>query len=118
MRKLLFSGPAATSRLSEVEVASALARRAREKAFTARERDRALAALEADVAALYVVELVPEITAAARTLLMRRTLRASDAIHLASALRLQSELGSSIPFVVFDARLREAATAEGLRVLP
>jgi hypothetical protein len=54
------------SRLSEVEVASALVRPAREKAFTVAERDRPLASLADDLATLMIVEFTPETTSAAR----------------------------------------------------
>ena len=114
VRRLLLSDVLATSRLSEVEVASALGRRAREGAFSLAERDRALAALETDFAAILVVELTSEITARARTLLQRHELRASDAIQLASCLYLQEELGEKVPLVAFDGRLTEAARREGL----
>lgn len=117
MRRLLGAGPAATSRLSAVEVASALARRCREGAFSAGERDRALAALEQDFSALQVVELSPAIVASARALLVRRPLRAGDAIQLASALLLQREMEPEVTFAAYDERLREAAAAEGLSVV-
>jgi predicted nucleic acid-binding protein len=117
VRRLLKAGPAAASRLSEVEVASALVRRTRQGAFTAEERDRALAALTDDFAALVVVELTPEITADARALLLRHRLRAGDAVQLASCLFLQRELGEPLPFVAFDDRLVEAAHDEGLTVV-
>jgi predicted nucleic acid-binding protein len=45
----------------------------------------------------------------------RHGLRASDAIHLASALRIAE---GPTAFVAFDARLRGAAAAEGFVVLP
>ena len=118
IRRLLKSDRGASSRLSEVEVASALVRRARERAFTAKERDRALASLENDFAALIIVECTPEITAAARALLLRHQLRAGDAVQLASCLYLQRELSQPLPFVAFDDRLTEAARDEGLTVVP
>jgi predicted nucleic acid-binding protein len=114
---LLRANQAATSRLSEVEVASALVRRTREGAFSAQERDRALASLADDLAALIVVELTPEITAVARTLLLRHPLRAGDAVQLASCLYLRREMGEAVPFVAFDDRLVEAARHEGLAVV-
>lgn len=116
VRRLLKADPAATSRLSEVEVASAVVRRAREDAFSVAERDRALKALAADFAALIVVELTAEITANARGLLLRHRLRAGDALQLASCLYLQHEMGEPVPLVVFDDRLAEAAAHEGLTV--
>lgn len=117
IRRLLKSDRGAASRLSEVEVASALVRRAREGAFTTAERNRALASLEHDFAALIIVEFTPEITANARALLLRHRLRAGDAVQLASCLYLQRELTQPLPFVAFDDRLTEAARHEGLIVV-
>jgi uncharacterized protein len=116
VRRLLASGSAATSRLSDVEVSSAIVRRAREGAFTIDERDRMLAALQHDVPALAMVELTPEITDDARTLLLRYPLRSGDAVQLASALYLQRQLARPVPFVAYDRRLVLAARAEGLVV--
>lgn len=110
--------PAATSRISAVEVASAIVRRGREGKLTQEQRDRALHALSRDIADLLIVELTPEVVTAANGILTRNTLRAADAIHLASCVWLSYELGTDIPFVAFDARLRESATAEGLQVEP
>jgi predicted nucleic acid-binding protein len=118
VRRLLKADPAAASRLSEVEVASALVRRAREGAFTVEERDRALASLADDFATLIIVEFTPEITADARALLLRQRLRAGDAVQLASCLYLQREMNRPLPFVAFDYRLAEAARHEGLTVVP
>ncbi len=117
VRRLLASDMAATSRLSEVEVSSAIIRRAREAAFTIGQRDRMLTALQRDVPALAIVELTPEIAADARGLLLRHPLRASDAVQLASCLYLRRELAQPIPFVVFDRRLALAARAEGLAAI-
>jgi predicted nucleic acid-binding protein len=117
VRRLLTNGIAATSRLSEVEVSSGIVRRAREGAFNSQHRDRALAALQHDLPALAIVEIIPEITSDARALLLRHALRAGDAIQLASCLYLRRRLGESIPFVAFDHRLLDAARAEGLAVV-
>jgi hypothetical protein len=118
VRRLLKADPAAASRLSEVEVASALVRRAREGAFTVDERDRALASLADDFASLIIVEFTPEITANARALLLRHRLRAGDAVQLASCLYLEREMSQPLPFVAFDDRLADAARHEGLTVVP
>jgi predicted nucleic acid-binding protein len=95
----------------------ALTRRAREGAFTVEERNRALTSLDNDFAALIIVEFTPEITLAARALLLRHPLRAGDAVQLASCLYLQRELSQSLPFVAFDDRLAEAARDRGLTVV-
>lgn len=117
VRRLLKAAPAAASRLSEVEVASALVRRAREGAFSIEERNRALASLSDDFATLIIVEFTPEITAGARALLVRHRLRAGDAVQLASCLYLQREMSQPLPFVAFDDRLEDAARHEGLTVV-
>lgn len=116
VRRLLAVEVSATSRLSAVEITSALMRRARERAFTDAERDRALAALERDMSSLLVVELTRDVVKRAQTLLQRRPLRSGDAIQLASCLYLQEELGEPVTIVVFDARLADVARLEGLRV--
>jgi uncharacterized protein len=117
VRRLLASAIPASSRLSEVEVTSGIIRRAREGAFTNRARDRMLAALQRDLPALAIVEMIPEIAADARALLLRHSLRASDAVQLGSCLYLQRQLGQPVPFVAFDRRLVAAAQAEGLTVI-
>jgi predicted nucleic acid-binding protein len=118
VRRLLKADAGAASRLSEVEVASALVRRAREGAFKVEERDRALASLADDLATLIIVEFTPEIAADARALLLRHRLRASDAVQLASCLYLQREMSQPVSFVAFDDRLAAAASHEGLTVVP
>ena len=116
VRRLLSSDVAATSRLSSVEIASALVRRSREGGISEEQRERALAVLDADVSAMLVVELTPAIVARAQTLLRRHSLRAGDAIHLASCLHLQQELQDETPFIAFDDRLMAAARLEGLEL--
>ena len=115
VRRLLASDAPATSRLSQVEVASALVRRAREGAYTAADRDRALAALDKDFPAILVVEThLGRSPNGTQKLLLRHELRAGDAIQLASGLFLQEQLSERVPFVAFDSRLGEAAHREGL----
>ena len=86
--------------------------------FPPAERDRALAALELDFAALRAVELSTPVVLEARALLVRHPLRAGDAIQLASALLLRRELGEPVAFAAYDDRLKAAAKAEGLVVVP
>lgn len=116
VRRLLTSDVPVTSRLSAVEIASALARRAREGAFSDAARDRAAAAFDADLASMLVVELTAAISARAQALVRRHALRAGDAIQLASCLYIQEELGDETSFVAFDDRLANAARLEGLAV--
>jgi len=117
VRRLLASGVAASSRLSEVEISSGIARRTREGTLTIRQRDRMLTVLQRDMPALAIVEMVPEVTAEARALLLRHPLRAADAIQLASCLYLQRQLAQPVPFVAFDRRLLDAARAEAVEIV-
>jgi uncharacterized protein len=117
VRRWLASGASVTSRLSEVEIASALARRCREGALSASERDRALAQLRVDVDSMEVVELSPEIATIAAGLLLRHILRASDAIHLASCLEVARQLEVQAELVVYDTALAAAARNEGVHVI-
>jgi predicted nucleic acid-binding protein len=117
VRRLLSADVPATSRLSAVEIVSALMRRSREGTVSDKNRDRALAVLDGDMAAMLVVELTPGIVHRAQGLLGRYPLRAGDAIQLASCLVLQEELkDETVSFVAFDVRLVAAAAAEGLTV--
>jgi len=116
VRRLLASTLPATSRYSAVEVASALARRVRERAISSRDNERALTALGEDLTAMLVVELTPEIVTRAQALLQRHSLRAGDAVQLASCLQLRDELEEPITLVAFDDRLAAAARKEKVRL--
>jgi hypothetical protein len=61
------------------------------------------------------VDIDDRLVRAAGDLADRHGLRAADAFHLASAIRIREPDTS---FVAFDARLREAAAAESFLVLP
>ncbi len=118
VRRLLRGGSVAISRLSEVEIVSALARLARDNAISAAQRDRAVTAFIADIMSWHVVELKADVTAQARALLLRYALRAGDALQLAAALVLQDGLGQPLEgFVAYDHRLVDAARGERLAVV-
>ncbi len=117
VRRALTGASIATSRLSEVEVASALCRRCHEGTLSRRERDRALVALRADIASLYVVELTPEISHASMTWLARHVLRSGDAIQLASCVYLRNQLAGDVQLLAYDTRLNQAARAERIALL-
>ena len=95
-----------TSRLATVEVARALRRRG---AASAGLGDAVAEAFTG----LAVVELDEAIAGPAGRI-DPPTLRSLDAIHLASALAMRSELGA---VVTYDARLADAARAAGLEVI-
>jgi hypothetical protein len=116
VRRLTASGTVATSRLSEIEIMSAVERRVREGVLSRDDRSAIAAALSRDLASMIVIELTADIVTLAKDLLGRHPLRSGDAIQLATAVYLAGQLGRRPPFVVFDARLSAAAAAEGLSV--
>jgi predicted nucleic acid-binding protein len=118
VQAMLTDGMIATARFSQTEIASGLARRCREGSFSESERDRALLVLQADFAALTLVELTAAVVSRSVGLLVRRSLRAADALQLASCLELQERLSVPVVFVASDDRLLEGARAEGLELRP
>ena len=116
VRRFLAADSAATSRLTFVEIVSALRRRVRDGSLSTEQGDRAQAALDADLAAMLVVELTPAVVRRAQVLLHHHPLRSGDAIQLASCLHLGDQLAGDLGMVAFDDRLIAAARAEGLRV--
>lgn len=107
-----------TARYSAIEAESALSRREREGYL-----DPALAALartllDADFASLSLVELDADLVRSARALLRLHALRAGDALQLASCLRVRDGIDADVRFCAFDERLRGAARASGLRMVP
>jgi len=118
VERLLGSAAGATSRLSAVEVTSALTRRARSGACSPRDLHRMLRSFDDDLARLSIVELSEEVVARARVLLKQHPLRAGDAIQLASCLCLREGIHAEVRFMAFDERLSKAARAEGLLLDP
>jgi len=111
--RLLSDGIAVTCRLSESEIASALARRQREGNLSVAARDRLVEIMQKDMASLYVVEVTAEVSALACRLLRSHKLRAADALHLASALTVAVRPDLKVQFVSFDQAQNEAAGREG-----
>jgi predicted nucleic acid-binding protein len=116
VRRWSASGTVATSRLSEIEVTSAVERRIREGVLSRDDGSVISAALSRDLASMIVVELTADVATLAKDLLGRHPLRSGDAIQLATAVYLAGQLGRRPPFVVFDDCLAAAAAAEGLSV--
>lgn len=111
----------ATSRLSAVEVVSALNRRVREGSLATADYSLAVRGFFALYRTRYSrVSYTNIIIQRARGLLEAHPLRAYDAVHLASALEANQLLSATgqppLTFVAADARLLAAAQAEGLNV--
>jgi predicted nucleic acid-binding protein len=75
-------------------------------------------ALQADFAAVVLVELTAAVVSKSHGLLVRRTLRAGDALQLASCLELRERLSLPVVFVAWDRGLVDAAQAEALETRP
>ncbi len=107
------------SRLTQLEVTSALARRRRDRVITAQECDAVVQALDVDLRErLEIMELSNAIVSRGVALVRNHALRAGDAIQLASALLAVSTADDeSITFVCFDAALNAAAEKEGFEIL-
>jgi uncharacterized protein len=86
--------------------------------MTTAARDVILKRLEMDLKSMHLIEVVAPVFDRVHDLLARHPLRASDAIHLASALLIAQRSPRELEFVAYDARLAEAARAEHLAVLP
>lgn len=110
--------PIATSKVTLVEVAAALARRAREGTLTGERNATLLAALRADLAHAALVAVDDDVLDRASDLCSRHALRTLDALHLASALEVRNHLGPEVAFVCADRRLLTAAGETGLATHP
>jgi len=111
--------PLIIARITWVEVLSALARRKREGSLTSDDVAQAIRAFRYDMNMQYQVsELDPPLAEAAGELVTQHPLRAYDAVQLASALRVQSDLvrteAPALTFLTADDRLVAVAHAEGL----
>jgi hypothetical protein len=113
VKDLSVRSPLALSRITEVEVASALARLTRQGILSAGQRDAEIQRLQLDLETISIVEFTAELSKQAQALVQRHPLRASDAVQLASALALRQQTSSAPLFVCYDQRLSEAARAEG-----
>lgn len=106
---------ALSNRLAYPEVRAALAAARRAHRLAADDEERAAAAWEEYWAAMRTVELTQAVSAHAGDLAGRRALGGADAVHLASLLALESP---DVVFAVWDTRLRNAATEEGVIIAP
>jgi hypothetical protein len=111
----LFRGKSvATARIAYAEVAATVARLCREGHLDEGNRDAIFARLDADFAALTVVEIRVPLVRLVPALVSRRQLRGYDAIHLAAGVVLRDR-GLAVTFWAADKGLISAARGEGLR---
>lgn len=98
------------------EVMSALARKARLGQVRPPAAARLRAQMENDYDRVLKVQLTPSVLREATRLLFSYALRASDAIHLASAVVLGRTREEGLAFLTADQHLEQAALSEGLQV--
>jgi hypothetical protein len=103
--------------LTEVEAASAIARKTREGMVAERE-NAARSQLRFLRERWIEVSSLESVRARALRLLSIHSLRAADALQLAAALVSCDERTESLPFVCLDDRLADAARKERFPVLP
>jgi predicted nucleic acid-binding protein len=114
VRAWMLAGGVVISRLSVVEIPSAIHRRSREGFISRRDRDMALDVFFSELERWEVIELTDDVARGAVALLAAHRLRAGDAIQLASALKARAWLPHFSRLVAYDALLLNAARAEGL----
>ena len=117
--RLLADSSPVICRLTEAEVASALARKCRAVELSPKDRRVAITHFRADLQTLAIVEVIADVTALVHDLVVTHPLRASDAVQLAAALLLKRSIGSEgseLGFVGWDATLNDAAAAEGFKI--
>jgi predicted nucleic acid-binding protein len=100
-----------------VEIASALARREREKLRTAEEVEAALATVHQLADSWHEIVPSTSVRRAAERLLRTHPLRAADSLQLAAALVAADHDPTTLEVVCLDARLATAARREGFRVI-
>lgn len=113
----LRGGPAATARVAAAEAHAAFARRWRERSISERDFLRLRRDFDRDWASLVRLDVTEDVVRRVRDLVRRHPLRGYDAVHLAAALELASELRLPVTFVTADERLGGAARRERLAVI-
>lgn len=107
----------ATSMVAFAEVYSGLMRKRREGLLTPRAYAAARRQFEAEWNAYTLVSVGQELLDLASNLIEKHPLRGFDAIHLASGVRLQTDLEAEVTLAAADDRLLRAGKAEGLKTL-
>ncbi len=102
---------------TSVEIASALARRERDKLITPAEVESALTAARQLADGWHEILPSDSIRRTAERMLRAHPLRAADSLQLAAALIASDHDPSSLEIVCLDSRLTTAARREGFKVL-
>lgn len=106
----------AASALLLPEAMSAVARKSREGRFDRKESESLRRRVRDTCTRLLRVALTSDVMSEAERLLFAHTLRAGDAVHLASAILLRRTRDGDLPLLTADRSMVKAARAEGLVV--
>ena len=105
------------ARITVVEVTAAVARRRSGRTLSAAQASSLLTRFRKHVVGRYtILEVTPNLLAAAATLANKHDLRAYDAVQLAAALELNYISQGGIVLVSSDNELNDAAASEGLPI--
>lgn len=107
-----------SSQLLYAEMIAMFARKRREQPRTADTIDLMQQAFRADFATLVRIAVDDDVHRRVDTLLGRHPLRGADAVHLASGVLVLDVLQEKVTFACADAKLVDAARAEGLLIAP
>ncbi len=108
----------ATSKVAYAEARAALARGLRDGCIEEKDHRQAATALQNDWPKYLPIEVSEPLVLLAGELGEKYHLRGFDAIHLASAVNLKSQVKKRIVAACFDDRLWEALHAVDIKVLP
>ena len=110
-------GPVATAKIAYAEIHSGLARKKGEGSLSSDEYALICRRVELDWHTYVRMELTDEVLSLVRALIQRHPIRGFDAIHIASALILQANVGERVTFAGADERQLRAAAKEQLIAL-
>ncbi len=106
----------ATARIAYVEARAAFARKRRDRGLSAAQYRSIIRYLDQDWDSYFIVDISESLVKMAASLAERHSLRALDAIHLASGVAIHEKVAHTLTFHCFDVRLSAAARDEGLHI--
>jgi len=106
----------ATSRIAYVEARAAFGRKFREHGLTVKRYRSTIEDLDQDWENYFIIDVSDNLVKVAGLFAEKHSLKAFDALHLASSVVLRKQSERAVTFSSFDKRLTSAAQREGLRV--
>lgn len=116
-RRLSAKNRILSSAILLTECFSALSRKRGEGEITDKEIERLVNHIREDLSCIEIVKLADDVIKMAEEIALKSTVRALDAIHIASALLFQEAVNINLVFVTSDMKQEKAATHQGLKTL-